>query len=210
MYFLTDYNTKVNNNFNLVIAKYNENLSWLENIDINKDNVYIYSKNGVKYEENVYKNNILLENIGRESHTYLHYIVNNYNNLNDFTVFVQGRFDDHVSLDKLFTEKTEFISCEYEENFRLDEWKGILNKNKYDLNLDQWIKKFVEPNMDEYTLSKKIYWKPGAIFTIPKNKILSRPIEFYEILLNQLDNINPEEGHFFERSWYYIFNLHKE
>ena len=37
-----------------------------------------------------------------------------------------------------------------------------------------------------------------------------RPLEFYKELIKQLDCRDKEVGHFFERSWYCIFNLHKE
>ena len=32
--------------------------------------------------------------MGRESHTWLYHIVENYNNLDDVSIFLQGRIDD--------------------------------------------------------------------------------------------------------------------
>jgi hypothetical protein len=42
----------------------------------------------------------------------------------------------------------------------------------------------------------------GANFCVNKNLILQKPKIFYENLLKYIEyDSNPEEGHFFERSW---------
>ena len=69
----------------LVIARYNEDVSWTTVID-NPDIVCtIYNKG-----QPINLPYVQLPNIGRESHTYLHHIIENYNNLADVTVFCQG------------------------------------------------------------------------------------------------------------------------
>lgn len=75
----------MSNKTELVIARYNEDLSWLEKIP--KDiKITIYNKglDDIEYDF------IKLQNIGRESHTYLYHIINNYNNLAEQTIFCQG------------------------------------------------------------------------------------------------------------------------
>ena len=67
----------------LVIAKYQEELNWLDGVDKYKFNIIIYDKD---------KN---LPNVGRESHTYLHNICLHYNDLADVTVFTQGSYKEH-------------------------------------------------------------------------------------------------------------------
>jgi len=75
----------------IVIARYNEDLSWLKKIP-KSIKITIYNKglddiekiDGVKYDI------IKLPNIGRESHTYLYHIINNYDNLAHKTIFCQG------------------------------------------------------------------------------------------------------------------------
>ena len=66
----------------LVIARYNEDISWLKHIKNKKITVYNKGKDNV--------NGIQLPNIGRESHTYLTHIINNYDKLSDMTIFCQG------------------------------------------------------------------------------------------------------------------------
>jgi len=74
----------------IIIARYNEDLSWLKKIP-KTIKITIYNKGlddikiaGVKYDI------IKLPNIGRESHTYLYHIINNYDNLAHKTIFCQG------------------------------------------------------------------------------------------------------------------------
>ena len=59
----------------LIIARYNENLEWLKKYQDFK--IIIYNK-GQKLKKNRLFNIIDLENVGRESHTWLFHIVNNY------------------------------------------------------------------------------------------------------------------------------------
>lgn len=68
----------------LVIARYNEDISWLSKVKNMK--ITIYNKG----EDNINKSSIKLPNIGRESHTYLTHIIDNYDNLSDITIFSQG------------------------------------------------------------------------------------------------------------------------
>ena len=61
----------------LIIARYNEDLSWLKEFKDFK--IIVYNK-GDKLSENLFYEVINLENKGRESHTWLHHIVKNYYN----------------------------------------------------------------------------------------------------------------------------------
>ena len=76
---------KMVNKIDIVIARYNENLDWLKDIPKNI-NIIVYNK-GL---EDITCPYIKLENIGRESHTYLYHIITNYDNLADITIFCQG------------------------------------------------------------------------------------------------------------------------
>lgn len=69
----------------IIIARYKEDLSWLKKINKNIK-VTVYNKGPGDINIPFIK----LPNIGRESHTYLYHIINNYNNLADITIFAQG------------------------------------------------------------------------------------------------------------------------
>ena len=60
--------------YKIIIARYNENINWLNSL---VNNCIIYNK-GEKLDID---NQIILKNVGRESHTYLNYIISNYENL---------------------------------------------------------------------------------------------------------------------------------
>jgi hypothetical protein len=200
----------------LIVARYNENLDWIKS---KYDNVFIYNK-GV----DDIPNSIKLNNIGRESHTYLHHIYYNYEKLNEINIFAQGSIEDHSFLGEKFSE--EYLYKMYLDtkkygaslnrdffpehiipyggynNFRLNYYNKYLNKSKY--SISEWKKEFNISNKES------IYsWYIGAIFSVSKNKILSRTKNFYKNLLEdqELNTLNPEIAHYYERSWALIFNL---
>ncbi|NBO72288.1 DUF3431 domain-containing protein, partial [bacterium] len=54
-----------------------------------------------------------------------------------------------------------------------------------------------------------VYWH--SIFAVRKDLILKRQKEFYINLLKYLDDCDsPEEAHYFERSWCYIFGINNK
>jgi len=60
--------------YKIIVSRYNENIDWLS---AEMNNCIIYNK-GISLG---ISNEIMLQNVGRESETYLHYIITNYNNL---------------------------------------------------------------------------------------------------------------------------------
>jgi hypothetical protein len=60
----------------------------------------------------------------------------------------------------------------------------------------------------------KIVFGTGAIYGVNKELILRNDKGFYtsciDILNNSSNLINPDEGHVFERLWFYIFNYQNE
>jgi hypothetical protein len=194
--------------YHIVVARYNEDpWSWLP-----KDDPYVkmYNK-GTHLDKSLIVN---LPNVGRESHTYLTYIIDNYDMLPDIVFFTQGA-PDHTggfSVD-YFTSipgsKSENFytirgdDCGLGKEGRLFEYYGKLYPAE--TNFFDWFTMYVSKSVDP---RGDIMWCPGATFSVRREKILSRSKEYYVDLLNQFpkDHPNPEIGHFFERSWYYIFN----
>ena len=80
------------NNIKVVVSRYNENTEWTEKIE----NVIIYNKGDNINTKHEIKQ---LPNIGREGHSIFYHIYENYNSLDDFTVFLQGNpFDNTPNL----------------------------------------------------------------------------------------------------------------
>ena len=203
---------KNNTEKQIIIAYYSENLSWIIPY---KELCFIYNKSEKPLN---FINSYQIKNVGRESHTYLMHIINNWNNLAEITLFCQGRISDHnpYSIDYYLNyssyrnkEMIINLNCHKTNCFRF--WGHVLinlNKNsnfqwsKY--NFGDWWNIYVKkPKPKE----KEFCWSSGAIFSISKKLIYSNSLEYYKHLLSCLEySSNPEEGHYFERSWYYIFN----
>lgn len=207
----------------IVISRYNEDISWVKKISREDIEIFIYNK-GEKIEEEFTEDiKVLnLENIGRESHTYLHHIINNYGNFPEKIIFTQGHPDDHVPQDF----KNNFLSF-FNSNLEFEYFsKDILEmkiledgvEESGNLNGSFWRNKH-SPSSCCVTIpseiipdiqSKKWIFGTGAIFGVSKNLINKNSKEFYirclEILGKSSNVSNPPEGHAFERSWYLIFN----
>ena len=196
----------------IVVARYNEDIEW-----VNKDdNVIIYDK-GSSFEilsGIIYR----LPNIGKEPHSYLNYIIDNYNNLPDIVVFTQGFIEDHnfsglSDLEYLHKLKKEASLHGYSQNFS----KNIHNANNYNFRLpifknrNLFPSKYAFGKWFEISLNTKfptdVYFYPAAIFAVSKSYILSRNINFYKKLLLNFHTKDDEVSHYFERSWMYIFNI---
>ena len=200
-------------NFKLVVAHYNESLEWLKIFPFN--NMIVYTK-GNKELESLYEV-IKIPNVGREANTYLTYICENYSNLPDIVVFTQGS-DDHLSASDIYKNlnimndnlnimmsghlyrqpsDTLFTS----DNGRISEWGG---KTLIPAESDfyTWFKKYIRNEIEE---SFYVYW--NACFLVRRESILIRSLDFYKNLLKQTEiGESTEVAHFFERSWFYIFN----
>lgn len=193
-------------NFNIIVARYNENIDWLNKFS---ELLIVYDK-GEKY--NLYS--LRLPNLGREGNTYLYHIINNWNNLSTINFFTQGNIYDHNIFPLeyyLFSNKHLMInlSC-HKTNF--DHFWGHLKisdsryrkVSKCNLNYGQWWDKYIKKKKPQINDFK---WSPGGIFSVSKELIKKNSKEYYQELLTSLSTgINPEEGHYLERSWYYIFD----
>ena len=68
----------------VVVAHYTEDLSWLSQIAKEKYKVCLVSK--TKRDADIYQP----ENFGVEASAYLSYIINNYDSIDEYTIFVHG------------------------------------------------------------------------------------------------------------------------
>jgi hypothetical protein len=215
--------------YHIVIARYRENIDWINYIDTNLYDVFIYNK-GTKLPNILNCNIIELENKGRETHTYLYHIINNYENLPEKIIFTQANPFDHVNTnfinqinnfnicnDKFFYFSKDILNIQYDSNKNKFFENGILNNKKWEnyheLNspISKVMKKLFKDFKEEHL---KIVFGTGAIYGVNKELILRNDKGFYtsciDILNNSSNLINPDEGHVFERLWFYIFNYQNE
>jgi hypothetical protein len=186
--------------FCIVVARYNEKIQWTKNFS----NVIVYNK-GNKLPEGF--NEILLSNVGREGHTYYKHIYDNYDNLADYTIFLQGNPFDHspnimYNLNKYVNNK--YLKIDFE----------FLSEKILDCNLSNCPYHNGLPLIETYEKlfnirknSMDFKFGGGAQFIVSKNIILQRPKEFYLKIVKMLENdINPIEGFVIERFHNLIFN----
>jgi hypothetical protein len=194
----------------IVVAHYKENLDWLKNFD--SDKILVYNKN---QEQTEYRT-INLPNLGRESNTYLKYIVDSYDNLPDIVVFMQGK-DDHLSTVNIkhYLNKMEaFPQRKVEGNLTIFNKSGLGLSKEYriptyagktlipaEYDFYTWFTAYIRKEIPNYFC---VFW--GACFLVRKEAIRSKPLQFYfELYQQTMVGEAIELGHFFERSWYYIF-----
>jgi len=201
---------------NIVIARYNESLDWLDTCltPAQRRFVWIYNKgpdpvsvDGVP--ESQIQN---LPNVGREAHTYLTHIIQQWDELPKHIYFLQGDPFPHLEI------KPEFDVVQ----LWFERWTDqIINKGfSQNINWDVHANDFHEPFTEqtpwtfgewlEKNTGKKfgypLMWYIGACFGCTRNQIKYRTREYYENLRSQLMTIKPEVAYYLERAWFYVFN----
>jgi hypothetical protein len=194
------------NNLSMVVARYNENIDWIKKYK----NVIVYNKGNASDLEKSEIPFTTLDNVGREGHTFLYHIINNYDNLSNWTIFIQGNPFDHCpnfyeKIDKLYENINNNIVPENNFNFLSDRiYNSDISNCPYHSNIP--LKKVYNDIFNTEEENKPIIFSPGAQFYISKKLILTKPKNYYEKILKLLDyNINPIEGFCIERLWKYIF-----
>lgn len=220
--------------FEIVVAHYSEDLTWLKPV---MEYCKVYSKGGPQHAPELCVDVEPLENIGREGHTYLHHIVKYYDSLKDVTLFTQGRIDDHTDLTAiemkeiaLATEPGRVTTYPHRvmELFKLwdgipwdkypcwAKWsspEGVFKGKKAAKTPAQYFKEFFN-NFGHDGPPDSIGFQPGAIFAVRRETIHQHPKDLYERMLEELflgdmESVDPETGHYFERFWPAVFR-HEE
>jgi hypothetical protein len=216
-----------NANIEIVIARYNENLEWLNDEKFLKYPIVCYNK-GVN-DDFFQPPNMRIEklpNKGRCDHTYLYHIVNNYDNLAENTLFFTGsgnlphksdkinrllkEFEEHnntVILGNYYKDGVKFIY----NDFVLDNYDSKDPVNKL-INNELSVEpakirpfgKWYENHFGDLKIQYSSYY---GIFGVNRKHIIQHSKSYYENFLNEFtDSSNPEVGHFIERSWVAIFS----
>lgn len=206
------------NKAKIIVARYDENINWL----IPLENYCIIYNKGQKLN---LKNEIMMDNVGRETDTYLNYIINNYDNLPEVMAFIQGKLSDIRGADDI-----RIVIQMINEAFQYKKSKAYRVYHSTSVNKGNWDPYWNKKNdglyylHDNYKDNKRVGFKDwftehikkeypnpihlycNGIFAVHKDLILKHSREYYKNLLLEVNHQNnPAEGHFFERSWYYIF-----
>ena len=215
----------------IVVSRYSEQLGWVNKIDKDID-IIVYNKGSNDIDSNFtnrIKSLVSLKNVGREGHTYLSHIIENYDKLADITFFTQGK--PHLlgrRLNSFFknlesklgspaadmriqTNEKSRRHILYRDNDNppkhcklalFGRWKTTQKSEKNDL-ITWW----GEHLGFAFPLKEQCRFSYHGTFSVTSEYIKNYPKEFYENLRDRLCGSSaPEEGHFMERSWGEIFN----
>jgi hypothetical protein len=179
----------------VVIAHYNENLSWLPNI---KYKCRIISKYGLPKET--------APNKGNEASSFLQYIINNYESLDDYTIFVHGHRTawHHVENTDVKINRLEFVHPYYNIN------DGGLRSL---VSIPEWHRmRYMIPPVTllfgTFVNLKDVKFRNSAQFYVHKDNILRHSKETYQKLYEYLMKNNESSywtGRVFEYLWHVIF-----
>ncbi|XP_038065214.1 uncharacterized protein LOC119735552 [Patiria miniata] len=199
--------------YELVIAHYNEDIEWLRPY---AHHTLVYHKGhdtGPPFQLYAWER---LENVGRESHSFLHHIVTNYHQLANVTVFTQA---DHLK-GRCYKDILQFVTSAK---------KGVPCLGLLELHTDwgriPFQKEYLETvknrpiDRANVTFGEFYYHLYGVLppakgiencrngcFGATKEMIRKHPVEFYKKALGFVSrSSNGEEGHYLERIWYHFF-----
>lgn len=215
----------------IIISRYNEDLNWTKEYPFNKFKYIVYNKGpNENFHKEFVDKIITLDNVGRCDHTYLHHIIENYDNLSDIQVFLPGSTGDnnnkkckaHCILSNIIDSGHKAAYFKSDENrnaintlpnFKNFKLSGYAASNKSNLSLNPETKLFFSSlrplgswfryHFGDVYISNISY---QGVFSIDKRDILQHPKCFYEKIIKDVSShSNPEAGHYIERSWAAIF-----
>lgn len=192
-----------------VLARYKEeNNSWENTLKNRGYNVIVFNK---------FSGDNLLENIGREGHTFLHYICTNYSQLPDEVLFSQYDPSDHFNgqdvdgfLNATLLDFVGFRPVEFCFNWtKIVFSHGIVGKNKY-------LKEYPGELIDWVGITEQLFGSCNKLdliacgssltgmFRLTRESILRYDLAFYLKALHMLAG-DELVGYYFERIWRYLF-----
>jgi hypothetical protein len=215
----------------LVVARYMEPIDWVYEFLFLQyvDTIVIYDKSPPEYaciskDPRVVVH--LLENVGREAHTYLHHIVITLTTQADTPhtiVFTQGHYNDH--LDRKTFENMLLAgqnplprvgldipwNCTAMEHFH---WSVENNHdpssqmNPANMTIGSFYTKYIGTRLPP---QESVVWWQNAIFCIRTETLRKIPRETFLQLRHLLSvGSNPELAHYMERCWHDLFIFSEE
>jgi hypothetical protein len=221
----------------IIISRYSEDVSWINKYKINDYDYIIYNKGDELDKE---YNQKKCENIGNNQRDIFEFIYENYDNLPDYMVFLQGNPIDHLTTpidfsgDRevfLFDKLHELISRDkltYIENFdgringawsRLTDGYEEINNSWYIPAVNathnqtcRWdnFDRFMNDTFKNHSYNQWLRFTPGSQYVLPKEIALHYSKEFWKSLMDILNRNNMTEGHIIERSLGLLFRCYLE
>jgi hypothetical protein len=194
------------NKYDVVVARYNENVDWVSQFDSNRFRLCIYNK-GLKDLAQEY---VQLENLGREAHTFLYYIIKNYGEFPEFVVFLQGDIEVHCkeAIKNVLRHQDEvfFPLADRSSMGSINEIYGqALGEPPLPYQRTSKLRDFALELL-ENEMPPFFHFIHGAQFIVSKNLIQNRSREFYSKVFEKT-RIDFSSPWHLERMWEIIFKV---
>ena len=193
---------------NCVVSRYKKDVSWIYKLDKVKK-FFIYDK---ETPENPYN---IPVNKGNEASVYLKYIIDNYENLPDFTFFIHDdeyawhhkgsiidKFNESIATNKLYYNINNNCTL------------GSIITNDWYNEILIWYNEYIEKYIPMNSLPNKDWtkgYRGSAQFLVHKSLIEKLPKQFYEDLYNWIINTDMESaksGRFMEWTWHLFWDIY--
>ena len=202
--------------FEIVVARCNENTPWIDYLEA--DRVTVYNKVG---DWDLWPGSISLPNVGNGSYSFLTHIIERWNDLADVTAFLLGSLEKHahhavrfpIRLYNTVSQDPRIPICVH-RLFKDPDWPGRIQfKGRWQEQYESGAMRPCPHSMGEWyermgigIPPKNLFYQPAEFFSVPKVHIRGRDKDFYRRLRDTIsDHKNPEECHYLERMWLYIF-----
>lgn len=216
-----------NNNVEIVVARYNEDLKWTLEYPFNMFKYIVYNK-GINdnFEKAHVKHIFNLPNVGKCDHTYLYHIIENYENLKNVVVFFPGSLQMVKKKGIAMRILINIIKSNYNNAYFIGNYQQSVKNTFNNFKLDEWVTSCQENRIiNQHAKLQLCKLRPYGkwynyffgvapakwstylgIFAIDKRDIIQHPAHRYKMLLDTVSrSANPEAGHYIERSWGAIF-----
>ncbi len=168
----------------IIVAKYREDISWTK--DLPKDMKLVVIQKGKD-----------VPNIGREPYSYLHYIIENYDNLEGQYIFCQGNPFDHANTFMSDIKEIEKDFYSFGNTTKISDSEG--KPDHPGLSVQKYYNELCNG-------AKTIFpFKPGCQFTVTSKQLKKNTKDLYEALLDYCKN-DDKFPYVFERLVGYILN----
>lgn len=190
-------------NTTLVVSRFNENVNFLKNV---KFKLIIYEKEKPNYKYNIEKNK------GNEASVYLKYIIDHYDNLDEYTIFIHcHEFSWHHKgsiVDLIYQQINTHHTFTNLNNFFL---KTVENTDVSISEFGKFVRAFIRPAVGPYVLYHNFHQGVlgSAQFIVNKKNILHHSKLFYQriyywLMVTPIHNF--WNGRFLEWTWDLFWN----
>lgn len=202
----------------IIISRYNEDVNWIKE----------YTENYIIYNKGEYLNNFnekIVPNIGGNQRDLFQFVFENYDDLPDYMIFVQGFPFDHCNKEKFnrVMYNNFFTPLESYKDAPRNDWNNLDIEDDYgymEINNSWYIDAnnktqnltcryesfdhFMNSIFKNYQHLDWLRFAPGSQYLITKEQCLKYSKKFWDHLMNELNINKSSEAHIIERAMIYI------